>query len=415
MRMARRMGAGLADPTVDDDQRLQQQMLLGGSVMIIVAGTVWGLAYVVLGEPAAGLIPLAYSVISALSIALYRATRRYRFFRFSQLSLILLLPLALQVALGGFVGSGAVVLWSLLSPFGALLFDEPGRAPRWFVAFLVVAVAAAIIEPRLDVGNDLPSPVIVVFYVANVGAVSLIAFVLLDSFIRQRKLTLGLLRIEQQRSENLLLNILPREIAAILKKGNRTIADHIDGASILFADMVGFTPLTAAMTPIEMVELLNNVFSHFDGLVEAYGVEKIRTVGDNYMVAAGAPRPRPDHAQVLAALALDMQAYVHSNPSCVERQVDFRIGINSGPVVAGVIGRKKFTYDLWGDAVNTASRMESHGEPGRIQITSATYELIRRDFACEPRGKVDVKGKGVMETWYLLGARMGAQTEAPTQ
>jgi len=411
LRAAQRMGAGLADPTANDDQRLQQQLLVAGSLMFILAGTLWGLAYMILGEPAAGLIPLFYAVVSALTIAHYRATRRYRFFRFSQLLLILLLPVALQVALGGFVGSSAVVLWSLISPFGALLFDEPGRAPRWFVGFMAVVVGAAIIEPRLDITNNLPPPVIVVFYVANVGAVSLIAFLLLYSFVRQRNLTLGLLRTEQEKSENLLLNILPREIAAILKNENRTIADHIEGASILFADMVGFTPMTASMTPIEMVELLNSVFSHFDELVETYGVEKIRTIGDSYMVAAGVPRPRPDHAQVMAAMALDMQAYVHTNPWCVKRQIDFRIGINSGPLVAGVIGRKKFTYDLWGDAVNTASRMESHGEPGRIQITAATYELIRADFICESRGKVNVKGKGEMETWYLLGARSRAASD----
>ena len=134
-------------------------------------------------------------------------------------------------------------------------------------------------------------------------------------------------------------------------------------------------------------------------------MEKIRTIGDNYMVAAGVPRPRSDHAQALARMALDMQSYIRRDPACVERKLDFRIGINSGPVVAGVIGRKKFIYDLWGDAVNTASRMESHGVPGRIQITRETYELIKDDFVCEPRGRVSVKGKGEMETWYLVAAR----------
>jgi len=169
--------------------------------------------------------------------------------------------------------------------------------------------------------------------------------------------------------------------------------------------MVGFTPLTAAMPPAEMIGLLNAVFSRFDDLVDKYGVEKIRTIGDSYMVAAGVPEPRPDHAQALAGMALEMRDFIQTDPMCRQRRLNFRIGINSGPVVAGVIGRKKFIYDLWGDAVNTASRMESHGEPGQIQITRDTYELIHNEFVCDPRGKLQVKGKGEMETWFLVGRR----------
>ncbi len=155
-----------------------------------------------------------------------------------------------------------------------------------------------------------------------------------------------------------------------------------------------------------MVRLLNEIFSHFDSLVEKYDLEKIRTIGDNYFVASGVPRPRPDHAHALARMALDMCEYISSRPpSRTGKRLDFRIGINSGPVVAGVIGRKKFVYDVWGDAVNLGSRMESTGTAGKIQIGRATYELIKDDFACEPRGTVTVKGKGEMETWYLVGLR----------
>jgi guanylate cyclase len=162
--------------------------------------------------------------------------------------------------------------------------------------------------------------------------------------------------------------------------------------------------MSAQMTAVELVELLNEVFTHFDELVEKYDLEKIKTIGDCYMVAAGVPRPRPDHAQVLTHLALEMQTYV-AQRQFRGRQLAFRIGINSGPVVAGVIGRKKFIYDLWGDAVNTASRMESHGSGGLTQITQATYELIKDDFTCEPRGTVNVKGKGEMEVWHVVRAR----------
>ncbi len=402
LRFLSRVGA---DPDDGDDVRLQKALLVGGSVMFIAAGALWGLMYIFFGEPLAGSIPLGYAVVSLLSLVTFGLTRRYRFFRFSQLLLILLLPFLLMAALGGFVNSSAVILWSLICPFGALIFDESGRAPRWFLAYLGLVVLSGFLQPYARVGNNLPMLLGLFLFVANIAVVSTVAFVLLYSFVGQKNTALGLLRIEQEKSENLLLNILPKEIAAILKNENRTIADHYDGASILFADMVNFTPMSAEMTPVEMVELLNEIFSHFDGLVEKYNLEKIKTVGDCYMVAAGVPRPRPDHAQALTHLALEMCAFLKSRTFKASRPVDFRIGINSGSVLAGVIGRKKFIYDLWGDAVNTASRMESHGSGGAIQITRATYDLIKDDFVCEPRGTVNVKGKGEMDVWFVTGTK----------
>jgi class 3 adenylate cyclase len=216
--------------------------------------------------------------------------------------------------------------------------------------------------------------------------------------------TLDSLRIEQEKSENLLLNILPKDIAELLKKKPDSIAEQYGEASILFADVVDFTPMSSQMKPIELVELLNQVFSQFDDLVEKYDLEKIKTIGDSYMVAAGVPRPRPDHAQAIVLLALDMQAAV-AERKFGERQLSFRIGINSGPVVAGVIGRKKFIYDLWGDTVNLASRMESHGQKGAIQITRNTYELIKDEFVCEAKGRVKVKGADELEVWHVIGRK----------
>lgn len=397
--------AGLgADPDDNEELRLRKGLLASGSVMFIAAGAVWGLLYMAFGEWLAGSIPMGYAAISLVSVLVFARTRRYGFFRFSQLTLILLLPFLLMVALGGFVNSSAVILWSLICPLGALLFDEPRYAPRWFLAYAALVGLSGVLQPYVRISNNLPPGVVTMFFALNIAAVSAIVFTLLISFVNQKNRAFALLRVEQEKSESLLLNILPKEIAAILKNESRTIADHFDGASILFADMVGFTPLTAQMEPRAIVELLNGVFSHFDELAEKYDVEKIRTIGDSYMVASGVPRPRPDHAQALAHMALDMQAYIRRDPACVQRKLDFRIGINSGPVVAGVIGRKKFTYDLWGDAVNIASRMESQSLPGKIQISRATFELIKDEFRCEQRGVVVVKGKGEMETWYLLGA-----------
>jgi adenylate cyclase len=206
---------------------------------------------------------------------------------------------------------------------------------------------------------------------------------------------------ERSESERLLLNILPEAIAQRLKTEPGVIADRFDSVSVLFSDIVGFTPLSETLSAEQMVEWLNEVYSVFDTLVQHHDVEKIRTIGDGYMVAAGVPFPRDDHAAALTHLALDMKAHFATLPSVGGHRVSFRMGISSGPVVGGVIGTHKFQYDIWGDTVNTAARMESHGVPGRIQISPVTYEIIREQFICESRGPIDVKGKGEMETWFV--------------
>jgi guanylate cyclase len=199
--------------------------------------------------------------------------------------------------------------------------------------------------------------------------------------------------------------VLPKEIAQILKEDDQNIATRFPAITVLFADVVGFTPLSQDLSPEELVGVLNEVFSYFDSLVDRYQLEKIRTIGDSYMVASGVPVPREDHAHALARMALDVVGYVPPGTGPATRPLVFRIGMSSGPAVAGVIGRAKFQYDVWGDTVNTASRMESHGVPGKIQLSPSTYDLVKDDFLCEPRGLVEVKGKGPMETWFLVGAR----------
>lgn len=387
-----------AIPSDDDDIRLHKSLLVVCAVLFMFAGTAWGVMYILFGEPMAAVIPLSYAIVSLLSIMYFGLSRRYHLFRLSQLTLILLLPFSLMVALGGFVNGSAVILWALLCPLGALLFDEPRNAPRWFLAFLGLVVLSGLLQPYLRITNSLSAGLVVFFFVINIGAVGGLIFLMVAYFVGQTNTF-------RARSEALLLNILPKAIVAILKDGQRTIADQYDGASILFADMVDFTPMSVEMSPVEMVDLLNEIFSQFDLLVERRELEKIKTIGDCYMAAAGVPSPRPDHASAILHLALEMRDYVRSHSFKASRPVSFRIGINSGPVLAGVIGRKKFIYDLWGDAVNTASRMESHGQSGIIQITRATYELVRQDFVCEPRGTVIVKGKGEMEVWSVIEAR----------
>lgn len=210
---------------------------------------------------------------------------------------------------------------------------------------------------------------------------------------------------EQEKSERLLLNILPEPIAHRLKQGDENIAEGFADVTVLFADLVGFTQLSARVSPTELVALLNRIFSEFDRLSDLHGLEKIKTIGDAYMVVGGLPTPRGDHATAIADMALDMQQTIRHISLELAEPIHLRIGINTGAVVAGVIGKKKFIYDLWGDAVNTASRMESHGVPGQIQVTESTYQCLRDQFEFETRGAISVKGKGTLMAYFLLSRK----------
>ena len=394
-----------ADPGDSDDVRLKKSALVLASLLFIPISGLWGLLYLAFNGGAAGPIALSYAGLTCISLAVFALTRRYSLLMFSQLFLMLILPVLVMLALGGFVRSSGVVLWALLSPVGALLFDTPRRAMYWLAAYLGLLALSVFFEFRPLVLFRLSPAMVMLFFPLNVGAVSTITIVLLAYFVAQKDELLVLLHNEQVKSENLLLNILPREIAAILKNESRTIADHYTEVSVLFADMVGFTPLSACLEPVQVVELLNEAFSFFDSLLDKHGVEKIRTIGDSYMAASGMPRRRKDHAQALVCMALEMRDFTAAHTFANGRRVNFRIGINSGPVVAGVIGKRKFVYDVWGDAVNVASRMESHGVGGEVQITRPTYELIKDEFVCEPRGSLYVKGKGKMEVWLVRCAK----------
>lgn len=226
----------------------------------------------------------------------------------------------------------------------------------------------------------------------------------LGSLIK-RKQAESALRWQQEQTEKLLLNILPKPIALRLQKEQKLIAEHFDEVSVLFADLVGFTEFSAHKTPTQLVEILNGIFCEFDRLSESRGLEKIKTIGDAYMVVGGLPTPREDHGEAIALLALEMQAALIEFNLKIGESFQLRIGMHSGSVVAGIIGISKFSYDLWGDTVNVASRMESNGLPGKIQVAATTYERLKDKFVFEERGMVEVKGKGKMLTYWLLEKR----------
>lgn len=253
---------------------------------------------------------------------------------------------------------------------------------------------------ELGAEDYLPKPFNPVLLKARVGAC------LEKKHLRdQEQVYLRQIEAERERSERLLLNILPRVVADRLKDQQQVIADNFEAVTVLFADIVQFTELSSAMEPYALVTLLNEVFTGFDRLAEAYQLEKIKTIGDAYMVVGGLPVPRDDHAAAIADMALEMQTCVSRFGHDLGHPLALRVGIHTGPVIAGVIGTTKFIYDLWGDTVNTASRMESHGLPGMIQVTADFYTLLRDRYAFEPRGTVPIKGKGMMETYFLVGKR----------
>jgi guanylate cyclase len=392
------------DPQDDQELRQKKALLVLLAVLILPVSVVWGTLYLAFGSPV-GIVPFVYFAVSVGSLVAFARTRSFQLLLVVQLLDILLTTTAGQMLVGGFLPSGGVGLWGILAPLGALVFLEVRQAIRWFGAFLLVFLLTGILGEVLFPDADLPVWFTTTMLALNVIGAGSVAFTLLASFANQRNVALRALRAEQEKSEALLMNILPSSIAERLKAASQTIADHFDSASILFADVVDFTPLAQSLPPAETVGMLDQLFSRFDALVEQHGLEKIKTIGDCYMAAAGVPNPHPDHARRAALLALDMRDAVATSAIAGQPLCELRIGINSGPVVAGVIGTKRFLYDLWGDAVNTASRMESQSTPGEIQITRTTYELLKDDFVCRRRGTILVKGKGRMETWYLVGSR----------
>jgi adenylate cyclase len=380
-------------PDDPEEERLRKVSLVLTASMVTGLAIVWVVTYLMLGLYVPAAIPFGYQIVSVASIVLLARTGRFEFFRTSQLILMLVLPVLLQWSLGGFLASSGVMLWALVSPLGALVFSP--RPLPWFWGYLSLTVTSGLVEPFLTPAL-IPQWLNVAFFVLNVGGVSAVVYFLLRYFMRG-------LAIERQKSETLLLNVLPASIARRLKGGERPLADRFEEVAVLFADMVGFTPMSEHLTPEEVVELLDGLFSEFDAIAERRQLEKIKTVGDAYMVVGGLPEPRIDAAEAVAEMALEMQDMVAGYRTSLGETLRLRIGIDVGPVVAGVIGRRKFTYDLWGDTVNTASRMESHGIPGHIQVTPNAYERLRHRYRFQPREPVEVKGKGRIVPYLLLG------------
>jgi guanylate cyclase len=308
------------------------------------------------------------------------------------------------------------------SPLGALLFSGARQSVPWFAGFVGLVAVSVAIDPMLAASApDVPTGVVVAFFGLNIAGVSATAYALLQHFVRARDRARAeledkhrALELEQARSERLLLNVLPEPVAARLKSRPGVIADHHSSVTVLFADLVGFTPLAERLPADELVAMLDRIFARWDALAAEHGVEKIKTIGDAYMAAAGVPEPRADHVEAVASLALAMRPELEDCGAETGLELEIRAGIDTGPVVAGVIGQSRFIYDLWGDTVNTASRMESHAPPGSIQVTERVRERLEPGFELRPRGTIEVKGKATMAAYLLLGARSHPRPAAAT-
>lgn len=348
------------------------------------------------------LVPYIYLIVSYVSLLIFYRSKKFEYFTFTQLVMLLVMPFFMQWAIGGYEASSGIAIWAILSPIGALMILGTRQSTPWLILFALLAIVSWKLNYLFE-GNSLPIPRHIkdTFFLMNIMGTACILYGVMRYFQNQKERTLQDLALEQARSEKLLLNILPKSIANRLKDNDMRIADSHEAVTVLFADIVGFTKLTASMPPAELVELLSQLFSRFDQLAEQHGLEKIKTIGDGYMVVGGAPNGLDNHASVIAKLALEMQQALVAFNTESGRKLKMRVGISSGAVVAGVIGTSKFAYDIWGDPVNLASRMEQTALTDTIQVSEATYKLIKKDYNLELRGMVEVKGRGEVNTYQL--------------
>ena len=384
---------GIADlPDDDDDALLRKRVGVVAGYLTIVAPLTLPLQ--ARGQPVSWLLALGLSLFAVGNLVVLARSRRFDRYVVALISAGLVFVPAAQVVGGGITGSSVGLVWGFLVPAYAIMALGPARAVRWFVAYLVVVLLMVIIDPwARDTFGPAPYELTVLAQVQNTVVPLAITFVLLRYTDVRR-------RAAEARADELLVNAIPRSIAARLKHGEQRIAESYPSTTVLFADLVGFTSWVQRVPPSRVISRLDEMFTRFDQLTAERGLEKIKTIGDAYMVAAGAPEPRVDHAAAAIDLGRDFLLAVAGWRDSSGLGLDVRVGIASGPVVGGVIGQQRILFDLWGDTVNLASRMESSGLPGRIQVAASTQALLADRHRFEPR-TVDVKGIGTL-TAYLL-------------
>ncbi len=395
------------------EEKLSGDMLMLTTAFMMCAAALWLAVYWSMGYQYSTAIPLIFQALSVLTITLWWKLKRLYTFAIVQLGLILFTPFAMQWSIGNFVNASGVSLWGLMAPVGAVTVLGTRQSVPWFFAWLFMTVMAGVFDYLLSGSavNKVDLQTVAVFFVLNFAAISVMIYSLLWYFASEKqKLRVQVdaqheeIRIEKDRSERLLLNILPPAIAERLKRNEINIAQGHADVTVMFADIVGFTRMTEELSPVETVKILNDVFSIFDDIADKYRVEKIKTIGDAYMACAGLDTGAHIHyADAVASMALEMIQRVDEYRKRTGERVQIRIGIGTGPVVAGVIGKKKFIYDMWGDTVNVSFRLAADAPPETVQVDLTTHRRLYNRFRFEPVQEMEIKGKGRMQVFQLTG------------
>jgi class 3 adenylate cyclase len=413
-RLLGRISARIITPADSDEQKLHKTLLIFACGLMGSASMLWLVIYNAMGIKYSATVPLVYLLVSAATLCVYIWNLNFEFFRFAQTCLYLFVPFIMQWSIGSYVTSSGVMLWALLAPIGVMIFQGPKESVPWFFAYIVMTAVSGFFDYYLAYGGDkatgLPLQTIAVFFVLNFAAMSTIVYLLVVFFVREKdrlKQALdvqhSLLQSEKQRSELLLLNVLPGHIAERLKNEPGLIADSLADCTVMFADLTDFTRLAEETSPRDMLEMLNELFSWFDNLADKYGLEKIKTIGDAYMVAGGLQKHDVPYTEGIARMALDIRDGIAERKSRSGKPLGMHIGISTGPAAAGVIGVRKFIYDLWGNTVNIASRLTTEATSGGIMVDVATYRRLRETYQFEGPEPLTVKGNREITAYRLLG------------
>ena len=406
------MGAAAIDESDSNEVRLRKTLLMFASGLMNLAAILWLMIYWSMGLKLPTSVPLGFQLVSAAILAIYLRTRNFDFFRVAQLSLFLFFPFVIQWSIGSFVSSSGIALLALLAPIGAMVCYGPRESIPWFIAYVVLTVLSGVFDFFLARGQDsgIPMQTIAVFFVMNFTIISSMVYLLLRHFVQERDRFEGqlaeqhrLVHSEREKSEKLLHSILPAHVAERLKLQPGNIADGFPDVSIMFADVVNFTRLAEELTPKQVVSFLDEVFTRFDRLTDLHGLDKIKTIGDAYMVVGGLADSRQNYADHVADMALEIIELTRTDAHLRRLGVQLHIGIATGPAIAGVIGATRFIYDVWGDTVNLASRLTAEAMPGTILVDKTTFRRLGHRYSCEAPNDIEIKGKGSTTTYRLSG------------
>jgi class 3 adenylate cyclase len=374
-----------------------------------IAAPLWTLSYYLMGLRVSSLVPIAYVLIVAPCIAVFAITKKERLLLNVQLVMIFLCPVVMQWLAGGYLKGGVIILWSFLAPLCALIFLDTGKARLWMGLVITAVVASWLFNDYFETyGYYLDKNQKIMLNTMNIAGATLVIYFAMQHFVRTIKKNQQLLQEEKQKADNLLLNILPAQVAEELKESGKSHPTLYSDATIIFSDFKDFTQFSELFTPEELIRELDTCFQKFDEIITNNRLEKIKTIGDAYMCVAGIPRNEADaviNAVHAVKAAMEIADYIKKQR---EKKLeegkaywDIRIGVHTGDVVAGIVGKKKFAFDIWGDAVNIANRIETNSEEGKVNISGTTYNLVRDYFECSYRGKLPVKNKGELDMYYV--------------